>query len=727
MTIANESLWIYITTPADGAVRKFALIEIEGQEQISGLFYYKLTLRTDDRQVNFKKLMGQSVTAHLKFMDKDNTRYINGMVTRFMQGHYDGGMVTYYAEIRPWLWELTLCSNNKIFQNKKATDIISSVFSSAGFTDFKNSTSGSYASREYCVQYGETDFNFVSRLMEEEGIFYYFEHTAAKHTLVMADDAGAAPECPGSNPIKLKGVSPLEDYLIEDCTLEQELISHKYKTKDFNFETPDTNLLTSADGKASGSFTVYEYPGKFADTGKGETIATKRIESLEIPGKILRGRGYCRGFTAGYKFTFSEHYRDDVNDTYLLRHLSLHATDALYTNTFEAIPASVSFRPPRLAKKSRIHGTQTAIVVGKKGEEIWTDEYGRVRIQFHWDLDGKNDEKSTCWVRVAQIWAGKNWGTMFIPRIGTEVIVSFLEGDPDQPMIIGTVYNAAQTVPYSLPGKKNVSTIKTISTKKGDSGEKKGNEIRFDDSKKQEELFIHAEKDMNIWVENDQTTTIKKNRTVTINEKHDKLTVEKGNRTVSVDEGHEFLTVKKGNRVVKVSTGNETHQVKGKRSLTITGNETHTDKANFTRQVKGNFTHKVKGNYALTIDGNLTIDVKGSITIKSKKDMLHDSGMKMTHKAKTDLINNAGKYLTNKAKMNLTNDAGMNLSNKAKMNLTNKANMNLTNDAGINLANKAKVNLDNKANAMMTNKASAMQTIDGGGMLIVKGGMVKIN
>lgn len=711
MTIKNESLWIYITTPADGAVRKFALIEIEGHEQISGLFYYKLTLRTDDRQVNFKKLMGQPVTAHLKFMDKDNTRYINGIVTRFMQGHYDGGMVTYYAEIRPWLWELTLCSNNKIFQNKKATDIITAVFSSAGFTDFKNSTTKTYALREYCVQYGETDFNFVSRLMEEEGIFYYFEHTAAKHTLVLADDSGSNPECPGTKPITLKGVSPLTDYLIEDCTLEQEIISHKYKTKDFNFETPDTDLLTSADGKVQGALTVYEYPGKFAETGTGEAIATKRIEALEMPGKVLKGRGYCRGFTAGYKFTFGEHYRDDVNDTYLLCRLSLHATDALYTNSFEAIPADVSFRPPRLAEKSRIHSTQTAIVVGKKGEEIWTDEYGRVRIQFHWDLDGKNDEKSTCWVRVAQIWAGKNWGTMFIPRIGTEVIVSFLEGDPDQPIIIGTVYNASQTVPYSLPDKKNVSTIKTISTKKGESGEKKGNEIRFDDTKKQEELFIHAEKDMNIWVENDQTSTIKKNRTVTIKEKHDKLTVEKGNRTVSVDEGNEFLTVKKGNRVVKVSKGNETHQVKGKRSLTVTGNETHTDKADFT--------HKVKGNYVLKIDGNLTIDVKGSVTIKSKQDMLLDSKMNMTHKAKMDMTNDAGMNMTNKAKMNLDNKAGMNLSNKAKMNLDN--------DAGINLTNKANANLDNKANAMMTNKASAMQTVDGGGMLIVKGGLVKIN
>jgi type VI secretion system secreted protein VgrG len=579
--MSDESTWLYITTPLDSDSRKFKLAQIEGKEQISGLFHYHLTLRTEDKNVDFKKIMGKNAAVHLMFPDKSNTRYINGIVTRFVQGNFDGGVVTYFAELRPWLWQLTLSSNNKIFQNKSVTDIISAVFNDAGFTDFKLGTTGTYSPKEYCVQYGETDFNFVSRLMEEAGIFYYFEHTADKHTLVLADDAGASPACPGLTSVKLKGFSPIADHLAEDCILEQELLTNKYKTKDFNFETPDTDLLAKVDGKEQGTLTVYDYPGKYTTTGDGQTISDKRIAALESLGKILKGNSYVRGFIAGYKFTFGDHYRSDVNGDYVLRHLTVHATDQLYTNTFEAFPSSVVFRPPQTAKKSRIYGTQTAMVVGKKGEEIWPDKYGRVKVQFHWDLEGKKDETSSCWVRVAQVWAGKGWGTLFIPRIGTEVIVSFAEGDPDQPIIIGTVYNASRTVPYTLPDEKNKSTIKTMSVKEGQAG----NEIRFDDTKDKEELHIHAQKNMTVKVENDHIIEILNNRTDNIAQ----------NRSVTIKEGNETLIVDKGDRTVSINTGNETHTN------------------------KGNFNHSVKGNYALKVDGSLTIEVTGKVMIKGAR------------------------------------------------------------------------------------------------------------
>jgi len=461
------------------------------------------------------------------------------------------------------------------------------------------------------------------------------------------------------------------DYMIDACTLEQQVITGKYAAKDFNFETPGTPLLTSVDGKEGGSLRIYEYPGGFITTGDGDTIAKKRMEGLELPQKTFRGEGFCRAFVAGFTFKLEDHDREDMNTAYVLRSLSITCTQERYTNTFEAFPADVQFRPPLTTKKPRIFGTQTAIVVGKSGEEIWTDKYGRVKVQFHWDQEGKNDENSSCWVRVAQVWAGKKWGTFFVPRIGTEVIVSFLDGDPDVPIIIGTVYNANQTVPYALPGEQNVSTIKTISTKEGEAG----NEIRFKDTKDAEEFFIHAQKDMSITVENDEITSIKQNRTTDILEANDTLTVEKGDRTINVN------------------TGNESH--------------------------------KVKKDFTLEVEGNLTIDVKGEVTIKAGTSLTNEAGTELTNEAGTDLTNKAGTSLTNQAGTDLTNKAGLSLTNEATTDLTNKG-LSLTNEAQLSLTNKG-LSITNEAQVSLTNKGSATQTVDGGGFLNVKGGIVKIN
>jgi type VI secretion system secreted protein VgrG len=328
-----------------------------------------------------------------------------------------------------------------------------------------------------------------------------------------------------------------------------------------------------------------------------------------VEGNIIRGAGSCRSFHAGAKFTMSGHYRDDANTSYVIRSLSVHANQEGYRNSFEALPASATYKPASVTPRPVIAGTQTATVVGKSGEEIWTDQYGRVTVQFHWDQLGKNNETSSCWIRVAQGWAGKAWGSIFIPRIGQEVVVSFLEGNPDRPLITGSVYNADLTVPYPLPDSQTKSTIKTNSSK-GGSG---FNEFRFEDKAGSEEVFVQAQKDMNVNVLNNQTITVTNDRTVS------------------------------------VSKGNETHDVKGTRTLTITGNESHTNKADYTSDVSGNFTLKVTG--------NLSIEASGSVSIKS--------GTSFDNKAGTALTNNAGTELTNKAGTNLTNDAGVSLTNKA--------------------------------------------------------------
>ncbi len=669
---------------------KLLLTGFTGEERLSTLFEFRLELESEDAALDFKKVVGKGATVTLVLADASK-RYVHGIVGRFAQTGRHRGLATYQAELRPWLWLLGMAADCRIFQNKSVPDIVKQVFQDAGFTDFKTSLSGSYAAREYCVQYNETSLDFVSRLMEEEGIFYFFEHQDGKHTLVLADAGTAFKPCPGAAEVLFGSDDNWKQQnRVTSCALEENVITGSFAIDDFNFETPSTDLIAKTDSKVAQNGSkrrIYEYPGGFAKKAEGDARAKLRIEEQEAPLRILRGESYCRAFLPGTKTSLKEHFRKDVNDSYVLASVSHRADDEGYGNSFEAFPATAVFRPPRRTRRPAIAGTQTAIVVGKKGEEIWTDKYGRVKVQFHWDQLGKNDENSSCWVRVAHGWAGKSWGQIYLPRIGQEVVVSFLEGDPDRPLITGSVYNAEQTVPYGLPAEQTKSTVKS-NTSKGGGG---FNEIRFEDKKGSEEVFVQAEKDMNRVVKNNDTLKVgfekkdKGNQTIAIY----------NDRTATIEQGNESLEVKKGNRTIKVSTGNETHEVKGKRDLTVTGAETHTD--------KDNFTHSVDKNYKLTVKGNLTIEVTGTVTVKSGKAMTLQSGATLGLKAATSFTAEAGTSLTGKAGTSLTNQAGTSL--------TNKAGTSLTNQAGIS----------------MTNKASAMQTVDGGGMLTLKGGLVKIN
>ncbi len=702
----KEKRYLNVLAPSKAKEAKFSISEIVGEEQISELFQYRLQIRSSDNKIDFANMIGQNMAVSIAQANGE-IKYINGVVTRFQQGDNDGNYSTYFAEIRPWLWQLSLTTDSKIFQEQTALEIIEAVFEEFGFKDFKDKTKVKPAKREYCVQYQETALDFVTRLMEDEGIWYFFEHTEKKHTLVLSNDADIHKDCPG-----FKGARYAEDEtvskdenLVEAITLEEQLVPNQYAAKDYNFETPETDLLTSVDAKPKkpSNFRIYDYPGDFSKTDDGEKIVKRRIEAHEVTSKVLHGRGYCRAFTSGFKFELTGHDRPDINGKYVLRSLFIHANQKRYTNSFVAFPAANTFRPLRLVKRPRIYGTQTALVVGKDGEEIWPDKYGRVKVQFHWDQKGEKSEKSSCWVRVAQMWANKGWGAMFIPHIGSEVVVSFLEGNPDKPLIIGSVYNDTQKVPYGLPSEKTKSTIKTWSAEDG----KDPNEIRFEDKADKQELYLHAQKDHTILVENDRKLDVIGKEDITI----------KSDRTTKIEEGNESLTVLKGNRTVEISKGNETYTVtKGTRDVTVKKAETHTN--------KDGFTHKVKKDYVLKVDGNLMIDVKGNITITSKKNITGKASKDVLIKAGGGLTNQAGKDLLNKAGGGLTNQAGKDLLNKASMKLTNKAGMDLINKAGMNLANKA--GLEFKAEGTMVKvKGSAMAEVDGGGMLTLKGGITK--
>jgi type VI secretion system secreted protein VgrG len=625
-TFIQTSLPVQITTPL--GPNKLLVKSFEGEEQISGLFQYTIELYSEDASLAFADIVGQAVTLAIPLSSGDQ-QYVNGVVGRFTQAGRDGRFVTYIAELHPWLWLLTKNSDCRIYQNKSSIDIIKQVFSDLGFSDFEDKTTGTYDSREYCVQYRESTFAFVSRLMEEEGIFYFFTHDSSKHKLVLADDGSSWNSCPGLTSARFVGAGSdlASDDVVLNCSIAQAVTVGQFKADDYNFTTPSTDLLATSSG-ADTKRSVYDYPGLYTDQGKGEKATGIRLAAFEAEANLLQGESLCRCFHAGAKFTLANHYRPDANKEYVLRWLSVKGTQHDYSNSFSAFPATLSFRPTMLTPRPVIAGTQTATVVGKSGEEIWTDQYGRIIVQFHWDQLGQNDEKSSCWIRVAQGWSGKLWGSLFLPRIGQEVVVSFLEGNPDRPLITGCVFNAEQTVPYTLPDEQTKSTIKTNSSK-GGSG---FNEIRFEDKAGSEELFLQAQKDMKVTVLNDQTTTITNNRTVTINEKDDTLTISKGNRSVSI------------------TKGNETVSVQGTRQLTVTGNETHTNKADYSGNVTGNF--------VLKVSGNLTIEASGSVTIKSGTDFTNQAGTSLTNKSGTDMTNNAGTTLTNKAAASQTVDGG---------------------------------------------------------------------
>jgi type VI secretion system secreted protein VgrG len=676
----KKKLPLSITTPLGD---KLNIRKLTAEERISGLFRFELGMVSKENSLAFADMVGKSVTVSMDY-GAGLKRHFNGIVGRFIQSGSDRRNTTYYAELLPWFWLLTLSRDSRIFQNKTVPEIIKALFSELGQTDFEDALKGTYKPREYCVQYQETAFNFVSRLMEEEGIFYFFKHEAAKHTLVLADDAANHPPCPGLTKARLaRSFSKVEeDDVLMRVTLEQRVTTGKYSVEDYNFETPSTDLLVTSAGTTS--HRMYEYPAGFGVTGDGEKIANKRLQACELPGKLLRGDGRCRAFTAGYKFTLAEHGRADINGDYVLSQITHSATQDNYSNSFVAIPSATPFRAPRVTPKPQIPGTQSALVVGPSGEEIFTDKYGRVKVQFYWDQLGKKNENSSCWVRVSQGWAGKAWGSIFIPRIGQEVLVSYLEGDPDCPVITGSVYNAEQTVPYDLPAKKTVSTIKTRSSAKGDTT--MFNEIRFEDAKDSEEIYIHAQKDMNIVVENNRTTVV--GDPDTAKEGNETITV-KNNRTTTISEGNETLTVEKGNRVVTVTKGNNTTLVsEGNETLTVSkGNNDHVVD-------KGNLTVKVNtGNYTLTVKGNLLIDVTGTVTIKS--------GQTIDIKATADATIKG---------QNVTVDAGMNLTNKAGVKLVNQA-----------------VQVTNDASAKLENKAGGMHDVTAGGILKIAGSLVKIN
>jgi type VI secretion system secreted protein VgrG len=478
------------------------------------------------------------------------TRHFHGIVTEFAQVDFKGdGQHQYRAQVRPWFWLLTCSADCRIFAGDTVPQIFEKVAQQHGFKErYELRLTGDFKPREYCVQYRETDFNFLNRLLEQEGIYYYFEHAADKHVMVLANDPSAHATIPDYETVpffpKTDQSRRKRDHLTA-WSFSKSMQPVAYATTDYDFKNPRKSLRATSTVARNHARTekleIFDYPAELAafESDESERIARMRIEELQCRHLMAKGHGNAAGLTTGYRFTLTQHPREDLNTEYLIVATEYSLTSTDYSSgsgggpiefavAVEAVDASVNYRAPRSTPKPLVHGSQTATVVGPEGEEISTDAYGRVKVKFHWDRD---PETTSCWVRVSQMWAGSNWGWMSIPRVGQEVIVDFLEGDPDQPLITGRVYNQDNMPPYELEANKTQSGIKTRSTKGGNSDH--FNEIRFEDKKGAEQLYIHAEKDQDIEVENDETHSVGHDRSKTVG--HDERVHIKHNRTEKVD------------------------------------------------------------------------------------------------------------------------------------------------------------------------------------------------
>ncbi len=514
--IQNEHLLQVITSPlGEGDITP---IEFAGFEAISQLYHFNLNFISGKTEISADKLIGNPITVKIN-SNLSKPRYFHGLVKHFTSGGIQHGMRNYQVELVPALSFLEHTSGCRIFQNKSVVESAKALISEykympidiSGLTRF-------YQKRDYCTQYRETVLQFINRLFQEEGIFYYFNHEESKHTLILEDKSSACKICE-SEVIFSKGSD--KNRSITKWHKFNAFYSGRYEQNDFNFEMPHVSLHTQQQGSAklkmAQKYGLYDYPGRYDQTEVGKNYTQHHFNAEESGYETISGSGNYESFSAGHKIEATHLPEESDQGNYLISRVDHYAIDQTYLgtrgsglqhygNNFQCIADSIVLHPAESVPKPIIQGPQSAFVVGPKGKEVYTDDYGRVKVQFHWDRKGEKNEYSSCWLRVSQIWAGKNWGAVFIPRIGHEVIVQFLNGDPDRPIITGSVYNSDNTLPYQYPFDETKSGIKSPSS----------NELYFEDKKGSEEFHIHAQKDLNQIINHNYHQSIGNNLSIKI-------------------------------------------------------------------------------------------------------------------------------------------------------------------------------------------------------------------
>ncbi|SFO11653.1 type VI secretion system Vgr family protein [Nitrosospira briensis] len=678
---------------------------MQAREELSRLSEFQLDALSTKADINVDDILGKNVTVKVELAD-NSLRHFNGYVTRFAQVGMRGRYHAYHANVRPWVWFLTRRANCRIFQQKTVPDILKKIFNDyPGLSDTKFEVTGTYRTWDYCVQYRETDFNFISRLMEQEGIYYYFKYQEGRNTLVVADSYSAHSALPGCEQlpyIPQERMTRPEQERISTWSFERQIQPGRYVLDDYDAEKPSVDLQVKTNFKrehTNADYEFYDYPGEYLKKDEGEQYVRTRIEELHAQFELAQGQTNARGLSVGYLVKLTGQPRADQNREYLVvstqsqleysEYESMEQTGTSYDCSFSMLNSRQAYRPARITPKPFVQGPQTAVVVGPSGDEIYTDKYGRVKVQFHWDREGEKNENSSCWIRVSHPWAGKNWGMVAIPRIGQEVIVDFLEGDPDGPIITGRVYNAEQMPPYALPANMTQTGILTRSSKGGSGAN--ANELRFEDKKGSEQVYLHAEKNQDISVENDETHTVGHDRAKTIDNdetshiKHDRTETVDNNETITIGVdrtesvgSNETITIG-SNRTISVGASetasvalqrthlvgiNETIGIGGAQEVGIGGfqaivvgayqttnvgayqsnnigvnqstdvgaNQSIDVGANQSESVGGNASKSVKGNDSLNIDGNRSADVKGDDSAKIGKNLMIDAGDSVTIK-----------------------------------------------------------------------------------------------
>ncbi len=699
------------------------------EEALGEPFVFDVELLSDDNQIDFSDLLGEHLTVYVD-IGADQERSFNGIITSFRLAGSVGSRVLYRATVRPWIWLLSRSANCRIFQDESIPNIVKQIFRSHGFSDFEGHLTGNYPRRQYVVQYRETDFNFVSRLLEHEGIYYYFKQNGAQHTLVLTDSySGHSPisdceELPYHPPSEHHGKDRTES--VDRWQLTQQVEPGAYATTDYDFKRPRAMMgakCKSPNKHAFADFEVFEFPGKHTDANEGDAYARIRLEERHASFEQATGHTNARRMTVGGLFNLTDFPRADQNREYLVLRTTCEVRNTEYESgtsngdevfecSFSALDSSRPFRPRRFAQKPVIQGAQTAEVVGKSGEEIWTDSYGCVKVKFHWDrYVPKEQEGASCWIRVSQLWAGANWGAMHIPRIGQEVVVEFIEGDPDRPIITGRVYNNSSMPPYALPTNQSQSGIKSQSTKEGN--QSNANEIRFEDKKGEEELFIQAEKN--------QTTKVKASQNTSVG----------GSRSISV--GGDESTSVTGKRSATI-TKKETQTFQAGREMTVTGADDVTISGKYTGQYNGERDVTVKTKDKLTVSGHKDDTIHGKYDVTADTHFVITQGSNtLTIEKKIEGVSEGPITLSNTGALISLKDGKVTIDAGKELTLVcGTASITLKKDGSIEIAGSQKVAVSGgKGSLELSNSAATISgpkvNVSGAGTTEITGALVKIN
>ncbi len=677
-----------LETPLDDT---FTVLNFRGKEDISGSFHYLISTISINEAISFDDLIGKKVSLFISQPHTDPA-VINGIVSSFSQTSAATDRYGYELVLEPWTSFLSFRSNCKIFQNQTVLETLQEVFDSAGFAgDYVDETSGAYPSQEYTVQFNETDFDFMSRLMADNGIYYYFRFEAQSHILVLVDNTQALDSIVGGDlPYLLGHRKSHSEEGISKFKERHNIRSTAVSLRDYQFTRPsaDTGVTEQSDLERE----RYEYPGGYSSRSDGEAAAKKRFESYSFDTRCFSGNTNSRRLSAGTIFSLTDHPVEELNSGYLLLSVSKSgAQDAeescTYESHFTAISSETPFRVHVQNAKPSFTGIQTATVVGPDGEEVWLDSYGRIKVQFHWDRLGENIDTSSCWIRVAQAMAGANWGTVFHPRIGHEVIVQFLNGNIDKPVVTGSLYNEEHMPPYNLPANGSQTVIKTRSTPGG--GVDNFNELRFEDKKNEEHVLLHAEKDLMLEAENDETHSVGNNRTV----------------SVGVNENYEVK-------------GNRTHTVAGDETTTVSANRTETVEVDETVTINGNRTETVLGDETVTLDSTRTLSITKEDTINIGGDQAIDLGADQSITIAGKKTLNVGKVLSVEAGDEITLTCG-----SASLSMKKDGTIEIS-GKNISINGEGKLTAEGLMGAEFTGK-----TVDVSGqtMVNVKGAMVNLN